>query len=37
LLRDSPREKDILYVEIVFCRWFGVLPLGCGDDLHGAG
>jgi hypothetical protein len=32
---DSPREKDILYVEIVFCRWFGVLPLGWGDALYG--
>ena len=28
--------KDVLYVEIVFCRWFGALPVVCGDDVYGA-
>ena len=34
-LRDNPTGKDILYAEIVFCRWFGALPVGCGHDVYG--
>lgn len=33
--RGRHSGKDVLYVEIVFCRWSGALSVGCGHYVYG--
>ena len=35
VLRGRHSGKDVLYVEIVFCRWSGALSVGCGHYVYG--